>query len=47
MKWWLGYTTARSPREENIMSMLGLVGHGSMTFDSTWVDMMDIMKASM
>jgi hypothetical protein len=47
MKGWPGYTNARSPIEKDIMSTLSLVGHGSMAFDSIWVDPMNIMMASM
>jgi hypothetical protein len=43
---WLGQPTARRPREEDIMSMPNLVGYGSITFDSAWVELMNINRAS-
>jgi hypothetical protein len=42
----LEYPAARSPREEDIMSLPHLVGHRSMAFGSAWVEAMGIRKAS-
>jgi hypothetical protein len=38
--------TARSLRGEDVMSMPNLVVHRSMTFDSAWIMLIDIKRAS-
>jgi hypothetical protein len=42
----LQYPTARSPRNDDIMSMPNMVGHGSISFDSAWIRQMDIKRVS-
>jgi hypothetical protein len=39
----LGYLS--NPKEDDIMSLPILIGYGSMTFGSTWIEPMDIKRA--
>jgi hypothetical protein len=40
----LGYPDASRPREQDIISVPEIVGHGCVNFGSTWVEPMDIMR---